>query len=267
MIPKAFGGLVAFIVIVVLLIVATGSWGTIPAGSRGVVLDMGRVTGEIKPEGFYTKMPLLCKVITMNTQVQKEQVEAQAASKDLQTVNATVSLNLSLSPDKCAQMYQTIGTDYMRVMVAPALQESIKSVVARFTAEALISNREVVRQGISDLVAQKLTPIGLRTDAVNIVDFNFSKSFNEAIEAKVTAEQNALAARNKLEQTKYEAEQRVAAAEGEAKAITIQATAIQSQGGTAYINLKAIEKWDGKLPVYNTANAPTPFIPINGPVR
>lgn len=259
---KSASGALAFLIFLVIAIVGLGSWGTVPAGSRGVVLNLGRVTGDVKPEGFYTKVPFVTSVVNMDIRVQKEQVQTQAASKDLQTVSTTVSLNLSLAPEKCAWVYQNIGRDYMNVIVAPALQESIKAVVAKYTAEALITNREVVRQGIAELIASKLTPIGLRTDAVNIVNFDFSRSFNEAIENKVTAEQNALASKNKLEQTKYEAEQRIATAEGEAKAIAIQSKAIQEQGGTAYLQLKAVEKWDGKLPVYNTAGAPMPFIPI-----
>ena len=100
-------------------------------------------------------------------------------------------------------------------------------------------------------------------DEFSIVNFNFSESFNTAIEAKVTAEQNALAAKNKLEQSKYEADQRIATAKGEAEAIKIQAQAIQTQGGAAYINLKAIEKWNGLLPVYMMGNSPVPFINLD----
>ncbi|CAN5434880.1 prohibitin family protein [soil metagenome] len=253
---------VGFIVILILLIIFFGSWGTISPGTRGVVVNLGKVTGEIKPEGFYTKMPLLVTVVPMNVQVQKEQVNTQAASKDLQIVSTTIALNLSLSPDRCADVYQTIGVDYLERIVAPAMQESTKAVIAQYTAEELISKRENVRQGIAELLASKLSPIGVRTEAVNIVNFDFSRSFNEAIEAKVTAEQNALAAKNKLEQIKYEAEQRVTTAEGEARAISIQSKAIQENGGSAYIQLKALEKWDGRLPIYNTAGAPVPFIPV-----
>jgi regulator of protease activity HflC (stomatin/prohibitin superfamily) len=195
----------------------------------------------------------------MNVQVQKEQVDTQCSSKDLQTVKATVSLNLSLMQDKAASVYQTIGVDYLDTVVAPAMQESVKSVMAQYTAEELISKREEVRQSIADLLATKLTPIGVKTEAINIVDFDFSPTFNEAIEAKVTAEQNALAAKNKLEQVKYEADQSVAMAEGQAKAIAIQAQAIQVQGGEAYIQLKALEKWDGKLPQIMGAGT-VPFV-------
>lgn len=248
MFNRIAGAIGAFIVLLIGLVTAFGSWGTIDAGNVGVVLRMGAVTGETKPAGFYAKTPWVTTVVPMNVQVQKEQVEAEAASKDLQTVKATIALNLSLNPSSATTIYQSVGVGYVDKVVAPAMQESIKAVIAQYTAEELISKRELVRDGIYSLLSSKLTPLGIKSDAVNIVNFDFSPAFNQAIEAKVTAEQNALAAKNKLEQIKYEADQRVAQADGEAKAISIQAAAVQVQGGAAYIQLRALEKWDGKLP-------------------
>ena len=108
---------------------------------------------------------------------QKEQVNTQAASKDLQIVSTTIALNLSLSPDKCAQVYQNIGVDYLERIVAPAMQESTKAVIAQYTAEELVSKRENVRQGISDLLATKLSPIGVRTEAVKYRELRFQPFF------------------------------------------------------------------------------------------
>jgi regulator of protease activity HflC (stomatin/prohibitin superfamily) len=259
MFSRIVGGICAFIVLLIGLVIAFGSWGTIEAGNVGVVLRMGAVTGEMKPAGLYTKTPWVTTVVPMNVQVQKEQVETESASKDLQTVKAVIALNLSLNPSAGATIYQTVGVDYVDKVVAPAMQESIKAVIAQYTAEELISKRELVRDGIFTLLASKLSPMGIKSEALNIVNFEFSPAFNQAIEAKVTAEQNALAAKNKLEQIKYEADQRVAQADGEAKAISIQAAAVQAQGGAAYIQLRALEKWDGKLPQI-VGSGPIPFI-------
>jgi regulator of protease activity HflC (stomatin/prohibitin superfamily) len=105
---------------------------------------------------------------------------------------------------------------------------------------------------------------GIVVDQVNITNFDFSQSFNAAIEAKVTAEQSALAAKNKLEQVKFEAEQRVTQAKGEAEAIKIQAAAIQAQGGQEYVSLKWVEKWNGALPTTQLGNSGfTPLISIS----
>ena len=144
-------------------------------------------------------------------------------------------------------------------ILEPAIQEVFKSVVAKFSAEQLITERSVVSKEIESALNKRLESYGVQIQSFNIVNFNFSKSFNDAIEAKVTAEQNALAEKNKLEQVKYEAEQKVVAAEAQAKAIEIQAKAIQNQWGKEYVNLKWIEKWDGKLPV-TVAGEDTSFI-------
>lgn len=249
----------AFLGLMLVLIVLFGTWGTISAGSRGVVLSMGAVTGEIKGEGMYSKMPWITDVIEMNVQVQKRQVRTEGASKDLQTVSTDVALNLSLAPEKCAEMYQTVGVDYLNKIVAPAMQESIKAVIAKFTAEELISKREEVRGAIADLIGQKLNPMGIKTEALNIVDFDFSQSFNAAIEMKVTAEQNALASKNKLEQIKFEAQQKIEEAKGKAEAISIESKALLNS--PQILTMRALEKWDGKMPLVMGAGS-MPFIQV-----
>lgn len=240
------------------LVFAFGCWGTVEAGHRGVVLRMGAVTGDIKGEGFYTKKVWVESVVEMDVRQQKEQVETEGASKDLQTVKAVVALNLSLSPDKCAEVYQRIGRDYLEKIVAPSMQEGIKAVIAQYTAEELISKREEVRAGISKLIAEKLNPVGIKTEALNIVDLDFSPAFNQAIEAKVTAEQNALAAKNLLAQKEYEAQQAVATAKGKAEAMQIESAALAKN--PQVLQLRALEKWDGVLP--RVSGGAVPFIDV-----
>ena len=155
-----------------------------------------------------------------------------------------------------------IGKEYRERIIDPALQEAVKSATALYTAEELITKRPEVKDTIKTLLVERLSQEYILVDEFSIVNFDFSPSFNQAIEAKVTAEQNALASKNKLEQVKYEAEQRIATAKGEAEAIRIQADAIQSQGGAEYVNLKAIEKWNGVLPSYMMGNGTVPFVTI-----
>jgi len=239
-------GIILFVAVVFIAIIGFGSWGTVEAGHRGIVLHMGAVSGEVKGEGFYTKMPWVDSVVEMDVRQQKEQVATEGASKDLQSVHATIALNLSVLPDKCATIYQTIGEHYLETVVSPTMQESIKAIIAQYTAEELVSKREMVREGIASAIANKLTPMGIRTDAVNIVNFDFSQSFNQAIESKVTAEQNALAAKNLLAQKEYEAQQAVATARGKAESMQIESEALKTN--PQIITLRALEKWDGVLP-------------------
>ncbi len=249
---KIVGHAVGFLV---LFIVFVGAWGTIGAGEVGVKTRLGAVLGTEKP-GLYFKLPLIEHVEVMDVQTQKEAVKAvEAASQDLQTVTTDVAINYHLEPNRASAIYQNIGTDYASRVIDPAIQESVKANTAKYTAEQLITNREAVRQGIIDLLTQKMTQFGIQIDAINITNFTFSPDFTQAIESKVTAVQNAEAAKNKLAQVQYEAQQAVATAEGQAKAIAIQAQAISSQGGQSYVNLKAIEKWDGHYPATYMGNA------------
>lgn len=249
------------VVIAILLIwLFIASTQIIQAGERGVVLQLGSVN-RVMDEGFHFNIPFVEKVRVLNVQTQKEQVEAISASKDLQSVTTTVALNYNLKPEQVGTLWQKIGADYKERLINPAIQEAVKASTAKFTAEQLITQRSQVRDEIKANLLARLNTSYIAVTEVSIVNFSFSKSFDEAIEAKVTAEQNALAAKNKLEQVKFEAEQRIAQAQAEAEAIRIQAAAIQNQGGAEYVNLKAIEKWEGKLPTYMMGST-VPFINI-----
>lgn len=254
------GGIATLIVVLGMLVVAFGSWGTVDGGNRGVVKRLGAYTGEIKEEGFYWKTPWIERVTEISVRQQKEQVETEGASKDLQTVKTIVALNLSLDPKRCSEVLQRIGPEYLDKVVAPSMQESIKAVIALYTAEELISKREKVREDMARLIASKLNPIGVlcSVESLNIIDFDFSKSFNEAIEAKVTAEQNALAAKNLLAQKEYEAQQAVATARGKAEAMSIESKALSEN--PQVLQLRALEKWNGILPQVMGGNGAIPFI-------
>ena len=247
------------VVALVALIVIFGTFGSVGAGERGVRTRFGNVVGDVQP-GLYLKIPLIEGIHKTDIQTQKVQEDTTAASSDLQDVKATIAVNFNVAPAKVMEIYKNIGQDYQFVIIDPAIQETVKAVTAKYTAEQLVTSREQVRQGIVDALAAKLDPQGFTVSQVAIVNFAFSEDFNKAIEAKVTAEQNALAAKNKLDQVKFEASQRVAQATAEAEAIKIQASAIEQQGGANYVQLQAIAKWNGVLPTQFIPGSSLPFI-------
>lgn len=258
---KVSSVIVTVLAAIVVLIVLFGSFGTIPAGSIGVETRFGKVIGVEQP-GLYVKVPLMEGVTAMDVQTQKDQTDATAASNDLQEVTATVAVNYHVEPTDAVNIFNGIGADYADRVIAPAIQESVKSVTANYTAEQLITNREVVRLAILTLLTTKLQVYGVQVDSLNIVNFAFSDQFNTAIESKVTAQQDALAAQNKVVQTQAEASSTIIAAEAQAKAIEIQAQAINSQGGADYVELQAVQKWDGKLPTQMVPGSSVPFINV-----
>ena len=249
----------AIVIVVLLFIFLIASISVISPGERGVVVLFGKITGTIDP-GFHFLNPFAV-VSKLNVQTQKEQKDTEAASSDLQDVKTTVAVNYHIDPSKVATLYQNVGDGYNATIIDPAIQEAVKASTAKYTAEELVTKREAVKDDVQAALTTRLAQNDILVDNISIVNFSFSDSFNQAIEAKVTAEQNALAAKNKLAQVQYEADQRVAEAQGEAKAIAIQAQAITSQGGPEYVKLQAIQKWNGTLPQYMLGNT-VPFINV-----
>lgn len=247
---------IALAIMVLILLFFLSPFGTIAAGERGVHLRFTAVTGKLFGEGLYFRIPLIESVQMMDVKVQKYEMESAAASKDLQTVHSVVALNFHIDPDRVANIYQEVGLQFRDRLIDPAMQEAIKASTAKFTAEELITKREMVRDEIKAQLTSRLKSRNILVDEFNIVNFEFSKNFNDAIEAKVTAEQQALAAKNKLEQIKFEADQKIAEARGKAEAMTIESNALRSN--PQILELRALEKWNGTLP--QVTGGAIPFI-------
>ncbi len=237
---------------ILFFIVLIWPFAIIDAGERGVVTRLGAYSRTLAP-GFHVVVPLLEMVTKFEVRTQKEQTEASAASKDLQTVNATVAVNYNIDPAKVDDLYVTIGIDYKSRVIDPAIQEVAKAVTAKYTAEELLTKRASVTEEMHSLLSTRLASSDIQVTAVSIVNFNFSTSFNAAIEAKVTAEQNALAEKNNL-----------AAAQFQAQSIRVKSEAANNE---KYIQLQqleveraAVEKWNGVLPTQMIPNATLPFI-------
>jgi regulator of protease activity HflC (stomatin/prohibitin superfamily) len=161
-------------------------------------------------------------------------------------------------------VYQTIGVEFKERIIDPAIQEVVKAVSARYTAEELITKRPAVSAEMQSSLKERLLMYNIAVDAFSLVSFNFSKIFTDAIEAKQTAEQNALKAKRDLDRIKVEAEQTITAARAEAEALRLQKMNISPdliELRKIEANLKAIEKWNGILPQVTGAGA-VPFIGV-----
>lgn len=244
-------GVIGFLIFGVLwFIFLLGSFFVIKPGQRAVMTIMWNMQKKVYSDGFYLKLPFISGVHKYSIQNIKQELDASASSKDLQAITAKVSINYSLQSDKIPFIYSEVWNhlDVQNKIVEPSIQESIKASVAKFTAEELITKRSLLAQDILQVVKWKIEAYGINVLAINIVDFTFSDQFKQAIEAKVVAEQEALAEKNKLEKVKFEAQQQVETAKAEAQKIKIQAEAIQKQWGAEYVQLQWISKRNGQLP-------------------
>lgn len=250
-------GVLAFFILIVIF----GTFVIIGPGQRGIIVQFGKVSDRVMGEGLNFKLPIRDSIVKISVQTEtvqfdnlqgkgdnSEKSSLFCATKDLQDVQIAVIVNYHLDATKVNKTFQQYGSTYKVNIIEPIIREVIKSQAALYTAEELVTKRAEFSDKVSILLSEKLGGKDAIFERLNITNFQFSESFSKAIEAKVTAEQNALAAKNKLEQVKFEADQRIAEARGEAEAIKIQANAIQAQGGKEYVSLKWVEKWNGTLP-------------------
>ncbi|CAN5286527.1 prohibitin family protein [soil metagenome] len=251
-------GIGALIVAVLLM----SSYQVVPAGHRGVLTTWGKVDPAPLGEGLHFISPIGQRVHVLSVQILRGDAQADAASKDLQQVHALVAVNFHLLPEQSSVMFQQVGTEYYHPVIEPAVLEIVKAVTAQFTAEELITRRAEVRDMIKVGLVDRMARHSVVLDEFSIVNFNFSPSFNQAIEAKVTAAQQKLKAETDLQRIEVEAKQKISMARAEAETIKIQAEAVKAQGGAEYVQLKAIEKWNGALPT-TMAGGTMPFLNLN----
>jgi len=257
------GGVIAFVTLILVLILAPFT--VVSSGSRSVVLHWGQIDRVLDP-GIHWVTPIAESVENIDVTTVKSEVDSSASSKDLQEVHTKIAVNYNIQADKVDTLWATFKGNQDEVIVAPSVQEAVKSATAKYTAEELITKREQVRQDILAILKDKLSANYIVVTGVSIVNFDFSAGFNQSVEAKVKAEQDALTAKNKLEQIKFEAEQTIATAKATAESIRLQSDAANNE---KYVALKRVEvqleiakKWNGVLPVNIYGSAPIPFLDI-----
>lgn len=244
----------------VLSTVAFESFTVIPAGHIGVQVTLGEVNQQTLAEGAHFVNPI-SRIKEVEVRLVTAQLkQASAGTKDLQQIHTDIVLNYRIDGSKAAHIYKEFGFDLQDRVILPALSESLKAVTAHYTSEELVTKRDMVSTQVKDEVAGKLGKYGVSVGDISLVNFGFSAEYQKAIEAKVIATQSKLKAEQDLQRIEVEAKQEIAKAEGRAKAIQIETQAINSQGGANYVQLKAIEKWDGNLP--STMAGVVPFINV-----
>lgn len=234
-------------------------------GHRGVVVLLGDVSPTVLDEGFHLMIPFIQRVVPIEVRVQKVQSAETTSSKDLQVVNAVIAVNFRLDPGNVNKLYQDIGLTYKEIVVDPAIGESLKAVTAQYTAEELISKRSEVSSKVKETLAKKLEMYYMRLDEINITEFKFSPEFDQAIEQKQIAEQQALKANLDLQRIEVEAKQKVEQAKAEAESLKLQKEHLTKELvelRRIEAQLEAIRKWDGKLPTI-TGGGAIPFINID----
>lgn len=261
-----------------LLICFLGCFKTVPTGSTGIVTTFGKIENITLDAGIHFMSPWK-KVVNMDNRTQKQSIEMQCFSSDIQEVSVVYTVNYQINKTNAQEIYRTIGTEYFDTIVMPKALEAVKSVFAKYTAEDLIASRSNLSKEIEGVLVDDLARQNIQITATSIENIDFTDAFTNAVEAKQVAEQNKLKAQTEQAQATLEAqaqaERQVIQAKADADAAIVaanadaevakisadsslyqgekEATILQRVGEQMerYPNLvkyKYYEKWDGKLP-------------------
>lgn len=250
-------------VIVAVIAAALGSYFTVPAGSVAVKLRFGKIVGSYT-EGLHLKLPLIDKVEKFSVRIKKDSFDTEAFSKDLQTVGLTLAINHRIQPDTIISIYRNLGPDYTNTVLKPMVEEWTKAVLAKYSAESVISNRVQVAKELDEILKAKMAEKQVIVSDIAITNFEFSPQFLKAVEEKQIAEQEAKRATNLVEKVKKEAEQKILQAQAEAQSLRLQREVVSDnliKLRQVEAQIKAIEKWDGRMPNY-MAGGELPFVMV-----
>ena len=221
----------------VILITLLSSFQTIRSGEVGLKVRFGKIVSSQLNEGFNFKIPYIEDIVIVNIKVQKIELITESSSKDLQTIQTNIAVNYRIESNRASELYRTVGNQYESVVLDPAIKESIKATIAKYTAAEIITARSEVSQKCMEELQAKVEKYGIIIDNFNITNLSFSQEYTKAIEDKQVAEQ-------KLEKAKLEAEAKLVEAEATKKANDLMKQSLTDN----LIQKEFIEKWDGKLP-------------------
>lgn len=281
------GTLIAFgIVGALVLVTLFSSCTNVQGGYVGVKKTMGSISDTTLSEGPHLILPFFQTITLMDTRLKSYSTDStSASSKDLQLVTTVISVQHWLNPSTAPLALREVGEvdEFDKTVVSPAVLESLKAVTAKYTAEELVTKRDIVKKAIEDdikaFIADTLKEKGA-TGAISVAnvaikDFQFSHEYNEAIEAKVTAQQKVLQAQSDKAKKITDAEATNAQwkLQTDAEAYQVEqksmkaAAAIEREGKALAANpnlvqLRAIERWSGTLPTYVGTGSATPFLSV-----
>lgn len=257
------------IALVVLIVTLFASFTIVDAGHRGVIFSKtSGIKDVVLDEGFHFITPFIDSVVDIEVRTKKVSIETGSTSLDQQLVDTIGTLNYHVSQEQANKLYQEVGLDYVNRIIAPALEGTIKSVMAKYPAVDLTRKRQEVSVLIRDELSVKLRSSYIVVDAFELNDIDFSDSFNLAIEAAVTAEKEVEQEQNNLAKDKVskertivnaeaQKEQKILDAQGQAEAILIKAQSeakaialVQEKldSSPEYIEYLRVTRWDGVLP-------------------
>ena len=260
--------LVGGIIAAALLLLSFSSFVIINPGQAGVLSILGSAKDGALLEGIHLKPPLISTVDVYDVTVQKFEVPAQSATKDLQDLNASFAINFRLDPARIVDVRRTQGTleNIVSKIIAPQTQEAFKTAAALRTAEQSITQRSELKRDFDTALKERLSKYDVIVLDTSVVNIRFSTDFAKAVEEKQVAEQRAQRAVYVAQEAEQQAQADINRAQGRAEAQRLLAETLKAQGGDLVLQKEAIEAWRSggaqmpKVLVMGAGSSRVPFI-------
>ena len=265
---QSISSAIAGILLVGALLIGLNSFVVINPGEAGVVSVLGKARDGALLEGFHLRPPLISKVDVYDVTVQKFEVPAQSATKDLQDLNASFAINFRLDPARIVDVRRTQGTleNIVSKIIAPQTQEAFKTAAALRTAEQSITQRSELKRDFDTALKDRLSKYDVIVLDTSVVNIRFSTDFAKAVEEKQVAEQRAQRAVYVAQEAEQQAQADINRAQGRAEAQRLLAETLKAQGGDLVLQKEAIEAWRSggaqmpKVLVMGAGSSRVPFI-------
>ena len=270
--PGIIKAAIAGAVLLFLILVTFSSATKVDTGHVGLKVRFGKVVEGPLPANLYFVNPFTTDMVQMDTRVQKWESKTQAYTKDVQQAGVDFVLNYAVDPQQVSVVYQTVGISWGDKLVGQVVIEEIKREIGQHEAVNLVAQRAIAARTIETNVIKLLAAKNVVVSGLQLTNIDYSDEFEHAVEAKVVAQQNAIQEQNRTVQVREKATQQIETAKGnaestvlnakaEAESIRIRANALEANA--KLVEWEAVQKWDGKLPVYSMGGA-VPFINLSG---
>ncbi len=254
---KSMATPVLVVLLLVMFVVLFNPIAIVGVGERGVKVTLGKVSPESFTEGVHFVTPFISKIKNMDVKTQKNFMDTEVYTKDIQQARISYVINYNLQPQNAHKMYREVGVAYKDTILMPVVEGTIKDVIGKWNAQDLVANREAAATDIIGKLQKQLESKYINVTGFQITEIKYSDVFERSIESKVTAEQEALKAKNRTVQIQEEAKQKIISAEAEARSMKIRADALAQN--KSLVQYEAVQKWNGVMPTYMLGNS-MPFI-------
>jgi regulator of protease activity HflC (stomatin/prohibitin superfamily) len=261
-------------------------------GTERGVQDLPIVTGRVWYNPWTEKIYdfptfLQYKVWTANPNEGSPNDESITfVTRDRIQATVDVSVAYQFMPDKVPELFikfrstpDVIADTYIRSRVRDAFVRKGSELNAMDVLGAGISTLDA---DVKEAVDKEMAPLGISFDYVSVIGKpRLPQEIPDAIEAALTATQQAQTAQNQVGVAQAKARQKVAVAQGNANALRTEAQGradalltekqaeakanqlIAASMTPELIRYLAIQRWKGDVPMYTSAQSPIPFMSLS----